>query len=58
MTNTVKMQDSCDNIVSPYIVRVMTNSKMLDVLSELANSIQESIDKYMWPVISRSYMPK
>jgi len=44
----VKMEDSGDSDVSPYILRVMTNSKMLDVLLQLAGSIQVSIDECIW----------
>jgi len=42
-SNTVKMEDSSDSSVSPYILRVMSNSKMLDILSELASCVQVSI---------------
>ena len=60
LSGTVKMDDSSDSDVSPYVTRVMTNNRMLDVLSELASSIQVSTDKYVcrWPLyadISYSY---
>ena len=45
------MEDSSESSVSPYILRVMSNSKMLDILSELASCVQVLIDSYMWPVM-------
>ena len=56
-SSTVMMAEGSGGDVSPYILRVMRNSKTLDILSTLAGSVQVFIDNVLCSLCIRLQSP-